>query len=135
MRLRDSLVLRLYVPLLIAGAVLVLAFLDGCAPSADQSGAATDNAQVIVKDLQFRPPIVNVRQGGTVTWLNQDTTAHTSTSKDFNAEEPTSSPPTAWDSPVIDRGGTWSRQFDSPGEYPYACSIHPYIEGTVVVSP
>ena len=124
--------------LVLLGVVLSLSLLMACSAGQGARGgtaSATSSSEVIIKDLQFRPETVTVKKGGTVTWKNEDTTAHTSTSDDFNSDTPTSSPPGSWNSPVIDRGRSWSRRFDESGKFPYSCSIHPYIKGTVVVQP
>lgn len=104
-------------------AVLVAA---GCAKSSEG-----DTVTVTIKDLRFNPPTVTVKPGGTVRWVNKDTTAHTSTSSDFNPDG--KSPASAWNSPVLDPGKSWSRKFENEGDFTYACSIHPYIKGTVKV--
>jgi plastocyanin len=37
-------------------------------------------------------------------------------------------------SPVLRKGETFSHAFQMAGTYPYICSIHPYMRGTVVVT-
>ena len=60
--------------------------------------------------------------GTTVTWMNTDTIAHTSTS---NAE--------GWNSGNVAPGGQFSFAFQTAGTFPYRCTIHPGMVGTVVV--
>src|SRR5207253_9894245 len=59
-----------------------------------------------------------------IRWTNQDTTTHTSTSDSA-----------VWDSGNIATNGSFSFAFDTPGAYPYHCSIHPSMTGTIVVQP
>ncbi len=33
----------------------------------------------------------------------------------------------------LDEGDTYERTFGQPGEFTYACAIHPQMEGTVLV--
>jgi plastocyanin len=106
-------------------AVLVLASCGG--PS-----APAGTTVVTIKDLRFNPQEVRIKQGETVRWVNEDTTAHTSTSADFSADA-TTQPPGAWNSPPLNPGDTFDHKFDQTGTFPYACSIHGYIKGTVVV--
>jgi plastocyanin len=60
--------------------------------------------------------------GTTVTWRNTDSTSHTSTS---NA--------TGWNSGIIAPGGQFSFAFQAAGTFPYRCTIHPGMVGSVVV--
>lgn len=71
----------------------------------------------------FSPNPLNVSVGTTVTWLNNDGTAHTSTSDGG-----------AWSSPIIAPGGQFSFTFQSAGTFPYHCMIHPNMVGTVSVA-
>ena len=70
----------------------------------------------------FAPNPITVSAGGTVTWTNADSTAHTSTSDSG-----------AWDSGTIAPGGKFSMTFMSTGSFPYHCLIHPGMVGTVNV--
>jgi plastocyanin len=70
----------------------------------------------------FNPDEVNVAVGGTVTWVNADKVSHTSTS---NA--------TGWNSGTIAAGQQFATVFPTAGTFPYHCTIHPGMVGTVVV--
>lgn len=70
----------------------------------------------------FSPGELNVAVGTTVTWRNTDSTSHTSTS---NA--------TGWNSGIIAPGGQFSFAFQAAGTFPYRCTIHPGMVGSVVV--
>lgn len=72
---------------------------------------------------------LSIRQGTTVQWHNHDLVPHTSTS----GVSPT--PSGLWDSGLLFRGGTFSRTFDQVGSFPYFCTVHPFMTGTVTVTP
>jgi plastocyanin len=72
----------------------------------------------------FAPDDLNTTVGTTVTWINADSVAHTSTS-DVAAS--------GWNSGVIAPGGQVSVAFPTAGTFRYHCSIHPGMIGTVVV--
>jgi len=76
----------------------------------------------------FIPSTVTIPIGGTVTWANDDTAAHTST-----AGSPTEGPSGAWDSSLIMVGSSYSTTLDEVGTYNYFCMVHPWMEGTVIV--
>ena len=80
------------------------------------SGAST------LTTTAYAPGTVTVAVGGTVTWTNNDDTAHTSVATNG-----------AWNSGIIAPGGNFSRTFSSAGTFPYRCSIHPGMVGTVNV--
>ena len=81
---------------------------------------------VTIKSFAFSPQDITVKQGTTVTWTNLDGVAHTIVS-DAGAPEAISSDP-------ISQGGSFSFTFTKPGTYPYHCSIHPSMTGSVMVT-
>ena len=76
----------------------------------------------------FIPSTVVITVGGTVTWENTDTAAHTSSSG-----TPTDGPDGVFDSSLIMAGGSYSHAFDTAGTFDYFCMVHPWMEGTVIV--
>jgi predicted secreted protein with PEFG-CTERM motif len=76
----------------------------------------------------FVPSTIVITVGGTVTWENTDTAAHTSSSG-----TPTDGPDGVFDSSLIMAGGSYSHTFDTAGTFDYFCMVHPWMEGTVIV--
>ena len=76
----------------------------------------------------FIPSPVNIAIGDTVTWVNDDTAAHTSTSGSA-ADGPDGN----WDSSLIIAGSEFQNTFDEAGEFPYFCMVHPWMTGMVIV--
>jgi plastocyanin len=70
----------------------------------------------------FAPDDVEVAVGGTVTWVNNDRTSHTSTSNQ-----------SGWDSGSIAPGRQFSKTYTAAGTFSYHCAIHPGMVGTVTV--
>jgi plastocyanin len=70
----------------------------------------------------YTPNPITVAVGGTVTWTNNDSTTHTSTANGG-----------AWNSGSIAPGGKFTMTFSAAGSFPYHCSIHPGMVGTVTV--
>ena len=85
-------------------------------------GAAAGPTQVTIKNLKFMPAEVSVPVGTTVIWINDDDEPHTATAeqKQFRSKP-------------LEKNETFSFAFDKPGEYPYFCSIHPFMVGVVKV--
>ncbi|MNX06695.1 Amicyanin-alpha precursor [compost metagenome] len=83
---------------------------------------AASEANVTIQGMKYVPETVTVAPGGIVSWVNRDSMDHTVTSTTG-----------LWDSGTIRPGETWSRRFDAPGSYPYVCTPHPFMTGTVVV--
>ncbi|MDQ1428685.1 MAG: hypothetical protein QOK39_2161 [Acidimicrobiaceae bacterium] len=80
-------------------------------------------AKVSIANFAFSPATLTIKVGTKVTWTNNDVVAHTVTFTDVA------------NSPVLNRGDTFSRTFTTVGTYSYICSIHPFMHGTVVVTP
>lgn len=70
----------------------------------------------------YSPNPIDVAPGTTVTWVNNDSVAHTSTSTT-----------TLWNSGSMAPNATFSRTFPSAGTFSYFCSLHPNMVGTVNV--
>jgi plastocyanin len=99
---------------------------DATAPS-DGTTAVTGQGgdtevQVIMTNRSYDPQTVTVAVGGTVTWVNQDAPQHDVVAD--NGE---------FSSQLFDKGQSFSFTFTTAGTYPYHCTIHPGMNGTVVV--
>jgi len=78
--------------------------------------------EVKIDNFSFGPQSITVPAGTKVTWKNRDDIPHTVVSTDG-----------AFKSRVLDTDESFSFTFDKPGTYPYFCSVHPKMTGTVVV--
>ena len=76
----------------------------------------------------FIPSTVTIDFGGTVTWENNDTAAHTATGG--SATEGLSG---VFDSSLIMAGSSFSHTFEDAGSYDYFCMVHPWMSGLVIV--
>ena len=119
---------------LVAAAVLIAACGGGSSPAASQapasqapapaSQAPAGTSAVTIESFAFSPQTITVPVGTAVTWTNKDSAPHTVTFSDGGAS-----------SGRLAQGDTFTRTFDKPGTFTYACSIHPSMTGTVVVEP
>jgi plastocyanin len=73
----------------------------------------------------YSPANFTAKIGEAVTWSNGDVTIHTVTSTTSGL----------FDSRNIPFGGTYSHIFTKAGTYSYYCTIHPWMKGTIVVTP
>jgi plastocyanin len=96
-------------------------FGSGDGPVADVTVTA-DTVRVPIRDLEFGIRRLIVRPGTTVIWVNEGAVPHTSTSDTG-----------AWNSPMLQRGESYSRVFTQTGEFPYHCVPHPTMTAVVVV--
>jgi plastocyanin len=116
----------------IALAALLLGFVISCSssnnsptapsPSGNGTAASIVSGASTLTTTAYAPNPVSVPVGGTVTWTNNDSTTHTSTSTTG-----------MWDSGNIAPGAKFSMTFPTAGSFPYRCSIHPGMVGTVNV--
>jgi amicyanin len=86
--------------------------------------ARAADAQATIDNFAFSPAVLTVSVGTKVTWTNRDDIPHTVTDADH---------PREIKSPALDTGESYSRTFTAPGTYHYFCSLHPHMQGTVVV--
>ena len=76
----------------------------------------------------YIPYEVTIDVGGTVTWSNDDTAAHTVTSGSA-----ADGPDGLFDSGLFMAATTFSHTFDKEGTFDYFCMVHPWMVGTVIV--
>ena len=92
------------------------------AVSAQQPAADLPAGEVRIASFAFGPQAITVEAGTAVTWTNADTIPHTSTGQGKQ-----------WDSGPIQPGASFRMTFTKPGTYQYACTIHPFMQATLVV--
>jgi plastocyanin len=78
--------------------------------------------QVWIQGMAFTPADITVTAGTTITWTNKDNIIHDVTSNT-----------SLFSSGSLANGATFSFTFNTVGTYPYICSIHPSMVGTVTV--
>ena len=118
--------MKLRLLLVLAAAVAAAACGSSSSPSTPSGPATTVSIPQGASTLTttaYSPNPVNVAVGPTVHWMNNDSTAHTSTADGG-----------AWSSGTVNGGGgTFDHTFQSAGTFTYHCTIHPNMVGTVVV--
>jgi plastocyanin len=91
--------------------------------SASQKTGATDT--IVIKNFMFSPDSITVSPGAVVTVKNEDSVTHTLTDKTdqntFNT------------GPVAPNQTKTFKAPDKAGSYPFFCTIHQYMTGTLVV--
>ena len=92
--------------------------------TANAGQGAPASAEVKIDNFSFAPATLTVAVGTTVTWTNRDDIPHTVVSTDDSK---------TFKSKVLDTDEKFSFTFSKAGTYPYFCSIHPKMTGTVVV--
>ena len=113
------------------GAVGLTALLTAALPELTAAGeaavaaaASPRQATVDIDNFAFAPATLTVSAGTTVTWKNEDDSPHRIGDKDGTFK-----------SAALDTDDTFSHTFGAPGEYPYICTIHPYMVGKIIVKP
>ena len=76
----------------------------------------------------YDPKHAVVAHGGSVTWRNGDSAAHTATSG-----TPVNGPSGFFDSGLVMAGNSFTVQFDNLGVFPYFDMVHPWATGVVEV--
>lgn len=89
-------------------------------PSTASGMVATVNVNIV--KFSFDPQNLTIYIGDTVRWTNIDGAGHTTTSNGG-----------FWDSGTLSNGQSFSYTFNSAGTFPYRCSIHSGITGTITV--
>lgn len=92
--------------------------------SVDQTPFVTSATEITVhiRDFAFSPNDLTIDEGTTVTWVNHDTAPHDATENNG-----------AWRTELLQKNDSGGITFDEPGEFPYHCSVHPYMKSAVTV--
>jgi plastocyanin len=114
--------------LMIVGMMLLVGVMPDVALASGGGGCGravtdADGTSVSIRNFCFGPTILRVPEGETVTWVNRDDVSHVVLGA--NA---------AWGGyGKVRGGGEVSYRFVSSGVYPYVCTYHPGMIGSVVV--
>jgi LPXTG-motif cell wall-anchored protein len=96
------------------------------APQAGLSGRVTAHVAgdpgVTIADFHFSPASTTIHVGDTITWSNSGPSSHTATASNGS-----------FNTGILKKGQSASHTFTQPGTYAYACQIHPFMHGTIVV--
>jgi plastocyanin len=129
---KSGLVVIIVLAILIIGGALALNHKStNNTPQPTSSSTASNSSQpsttgsVDIRNMMFTPSQITVAKGGTVTWINHDSIAHTVVDDLSNVGGPSSGD--------IQPGSTYSFTFNKTGSFQYHCSIHPSMRGTIVV--
>ena len=82
---------------------------------------AADTA-ISIDNFTYNPQQITMKAGTTVTWVNHDDIPHTVVSKTL-----------IFKSKALDTDDKFSFTFTTPGTFPYFCSLHPHMTGSIVV--
>jgi plastocyanin len=83
--------------------------------------ARADDTKITIDNFTFSPAALTVKVGTTVTWTNHDDIPHTVVSAG------------KFRSKALDTDNSFSFTFTAVGDYPYFCSLHPHMTGTIKV--
>ena len=85
--------------------------------------AARAVARVAIQGFAFKPAILTIKVGTTVTWTNKDAMAHNVTAAKGR-----------WHSDTLQQGQTYTYTFKKAGTYAYACTFHAGMTAKVIVA-
>jgi len=114
--------LRRFIAMSTLAAVLTVgAAACGGGGDGDEGSAAPTGPLVVLKSSKFSPRDMTVKAGQAVTWQWKDGfTQHNVVAGDFVSK--------------TQRSGTFSHTFTKPGSYPYRCTLHEKMTGTITVT-
>jgi len=78
-------------------------------------------------DSCYTPSKIVIKQGDSVTWVNEDVAFHSVTSGYYNE------PSEIFDSNYLDPEESFTFIFENIGTYDYFCTLHPWMKGQVIV--
>jgi plastocyanin len=88
------------------------------------TAARAGDASVTIDNFTFNPAEITIAVGTKVTWTNRDDIPHTVTD---------AGDPRQFKSSPLDTGDTFDHVFTAPRTCRYFCSIHPHMQGTIIV--
>jgi LPXTG-motif cell wall-anchored protein len=92
------------------------------APAPKPRALAAASGSVTIADFSFSPGSLTIKQGDTVTWVNNGPTAHSATANNGS-----------FNTGILKAGQSASHTFDQAGTFSYYCQPHPFMKATIVV--
>lgn len=92
--------------------------------TAPAARSAAADAHITIDNFAFAPKSLTVKTGTTVIFDNADDSPHTVVASNG-----------AFRSPALDTGGKYAFTFTTSGTFSYYCSLHPHMQGMIVVEP
>ncbi len=89
-------------------------------------------------EVWYEPPVIFITVGDSITWYNDDREGHTVTSGEGSGrfgwmDDNFGKPDGIFDSGRFMPGESWTINFEEVGKFSYFCTIHPWMEGVVIV--
>ena len=89
-------------------------------------------------EVWYDPPVISISVGDSIIWYNDDREGHTVTSGEGSGRfgwmsDNFGTPDDKYDSGRFMPGESWSYKFEEAGTFAYFCTIHPWMEGVVIV--
>ena len=94
------------------------------ASTTSSSGSASGPVAVRMQNIAFAPNKITVKVGQKITWTNGDSVDHNVTAKSG----------ASFASSNFGQGGTYTYTPTKAGTITYVCTIHPGMDGTIVVT-
>ena len=86
------------------------------------AGAGPVTHTIVIEGTRFEPEMLTAKAGDTVVWINKDPFPHIATAQT-----------SAFDSKNIGPDKSWKYTFRKTGVFPYFCTLHPTMKGTLHV--
>jgi plastocyanin len=93
-------------------------------PAAAAPAAGAGTVAVSMKNIQFSPKSVTAKVGQTIKWTNGDSVDHNVTATSGET----------FKSKNFAQGATYAYKLDKAGTIKYVCTIHPGMDGTIIVT-
>ena len=115
--------------ILLAMCCVIIAGVGGCnspmssyGPTSSAPMPVTTPNTISISGMAFNPSSITISKGTLLTWKNSDPLTHTSTSDTG-----------VWDTGKISPGASKTVVFGTAGTFPYHCTVHPMMMGTITV--
>ena len=120
---KTILVVIITIVILIGGYFLYQSNYSNYSPTTNNPDPSLNNETtvVVIKNFSFAPVQLNIKAGTTVKWINEDSAPHEVNSETFNSE-------------TLNTGDSFEFKFTQNGTYDYFCSLHPSMNGKIIVN-
>ena len=122
--------INLRMPIVLFALIAVIALVS-CSKNSDygtnpnnSGGNNMGDSSISISGFKFSPAPLRVKAGTTVTWTNKDSAPHTVTSDNGAFTS----------SGNLNQNNFYAFKFVTAGTFPYHCSIHPSMTGSVIVT-